>query len=165
MVLCKGAPEILQTLLSEVPDNYEEYYSYYVKHGYRVIALASKDLPDNVKPLDISRNAAESNLVFAGFLIFQCPIKEDTLDKITKIKDAGCKIKIITGDNVLTAAYVAAKLRIAENFSEKESAGSIAFAKIKDDTSLQFFDYEDNLVRKFEIKSMNFFALEKMQKP
>ena len=147
-----------------MPDKYEEYYSYYVKHGYRVISLAFKDLPESTKPLDLSRESAESNLTFAGFLIFQCPIKEDTLDQITKIKEAGCKLKVITGDNILTAAYVAAKLRIAESFSEKENAGSIAFAKIKDKKSINWIDYEDNLVSKFEIKSMNIYALEKMQK-
>lgn len=59
---------------------------------------------------------------------------------------------------------MAAKLRIAENFSEKENAGSIAFAKLKDDGIINWIDYEDNLVSKFDIKSINFFALEKMQK-
>lgn len=58
-VLCKGAPEVLQQLLVETPDIYEEYYSYYVKHGYRVIALAYKDLPESTKPLDVSRDSAE----------------------------------------------------------------------------------------------------------
>jgi len=87
-VLCKGAPEVLQDLLSEIPENYAEYYSYYVKHGYRVIAMAHKDLPAGTNAHSLSRESAESNLVFAGFLIFQCPMKEDTLEHITKIKDA-----------------------------------------------------------------------------
>ena len=119
-VLCKGAPEVLQQLLRVVPPNYEEYYNYYVKHGYRVIAMGYKALPETIKARDVSRDNAEKDLEFAGFLIFQCPMKEDTFENVAKIMEADCKVKIITGDNILTAAYVAVKLRIAEHFNEKD---------------------------------------------
>lgn len=87
-VLCKGAPEVIEKLLKEVPENYEKQYSYYVKHGYRVIAMAYKPLPNDLNCNFISRDNAESELIFAGFIIFQCPMKEDTLEYITKIKEA-----------------------------------------------------------------------------
>jgi len=112
-VLCKGAPEILQGLLKEVPENYEQFYSYYVKHGYRVIAMAHKTLPDGIRARDVSRENAEKDLIFAGFLIFQCLMKEDTVENVQKIMEANLKVKIITGDNILTAAYVALKLGIS----------------------------------------------------
>lgn len=163
-VLCKGAPEVIQGLLRQVPEEYEEYYSFYVKHGYRVIALGHKDLPDGTKPDTLSRESAESNLEFAGFLIFQCPMKEDTFEHITKIKEAEIKIKIITGDNILTAAYVAVKLKIAENFTNKENADTVAFARVENNKTINWLDYDDNLVSKLEIKNMNFFSLEKMSK-
>lgn len=46
-VLCKGAPEILQALLAEVPENYKETYEYYTRMGYRVLALAYRVLNEN----------------------------------------------------------------------------------------------------------------------
>lgn len=132
-ILCKGAPEVICKLLKEVPENYDEYYNYYVKHGFRVIAMAHRTLPDGLKPQNISRENAESDLEFAGFLIFQCPMKKDTVKYVSKIMDADCKVKIITGDNILTAAYVAVKLSIAENFKIKEGSECVAFAKIDEE--------------------------------
>lgn len=132
-VLCKGAPEVIQQLLHEVPEFYDEYCTFYVKHGYRVIAMAYKTLPENIRAKDVSRENAERDLKFAGFLIFQCPMKEDTLENVTKIMDANIKVKIITGDNILTAAYVAVKLKIAENFSDQKDSECVAFAKIDEE--------------------------------
>ena len=132
-ILCKGAPEVICKLLEKVPDNYDEYYNYYVKHGFRVIAMAHRTLPDGLNPKHISRENAESDLEFAGFLIFQCPMKKDTVKYVTKIMEADCKVKIITGDNILTAAYVAVKLRIAENFNDKDKSECVAFAKIDEE--------------------------------
>lgn len=43
-VLCKGAPEVLKTLIKCPPDHYDKFYNYYVKHGYRVLALGFKDI-------------------------------------------------------------------------------------------------------------------------
>jgi magnesium-transporting ATPase (P-type) len=41
-VLCKGAPEAVEKLLSKVPENYRLAYEFYTKQGYRLLALASK---------------------------------------------------------------------------------------------------------------------------
>jgi cation-transporting ATPase 13A1 len=39
-VLCKGAPETIEQLLTVVPPNYEQAYKHYSKLGYRVLSLA-----------------------------------------------------------------------------------------------------------------------------
>ncbi len=44
-VLVKGAPEALEKLMKEVPLHYREAYSHYTKQGYRLLALASKEVP------------------------------------------------------------------------------------------------------------------------
>lgn len=164
-VLCKGAPEVIQLLLSQVPENYEEYCNYYVKHGYRVIAMAYKNLPQGLKAQNVSRDNAEKDLIFAGFLIFQCPMKEDTLEYVSKIMEANIGVKIITGDNILTAAYVATKLKIAEKFHEKEKSEDVAFVKIDEEKKcINWKDYDDNLVSSSHTKNMNFVAIEKMSK-
>ena len=43
-VLCKGAPEIIEGLLKEVPNGYKKAYEYYAKLGYRVLALSYNKL-------------------------------------------------------------------------------------------------------------------------
>jgi len=164
-ILCKGAPEVIDKLLITIPDKYDEYCNYYVKHGYRVIAMAHKTIPDGMNPHNISRENAEKNLEFAGFLIFQCPMKEDTKKYITKIMDANCKVKVITGDNILTAAFVASKLKIAENYNEEENSECVAFAKIDEEKKcINWTDYDENLVSTSHFKHMNFIAIEKMSK-
>lgn len=39
-VLCKGAPETIETLLTTIPSNYAKAYKYYSRLGYRVLSLA-----------------------------------------------------------------------------------------------------------------------------
>ena len=43
-VLAKGAPEILEKYMKNVPKGYKECYQSYVKNGARVLAMAYKDI-------------------------------------------------------------------------------------------------------------------------
>ena len=52
------------------------------------------------------REEAESELIFAGFIIAECPLKEDTKAVIDELKGASHEVKMITGDNALTAAFI-----------------------------------------------------------
>ena len=54
----------------------------------------------------MSREEAEKDLNFVGFLIYESPLKGDTKKYIDQIREAGYKMIMITGDNVLTAANV-----------------------------------------------------------
>ena len=73
-------------------------------------------------------------------------MKEDTVDAIKKIKEANLKVKIITGDNILTAAYVAVKLNLSEKNDESKTEHT-AFAKVDDDKKLLIWtDYDDQLI-------------------
>lgn len=78
--VCKGAPEVLEQLLSLVPKDYEKMYKGYVTGGYRVLALGYKVLQGgsehSVKILKWEE--IEKDLEFAGFLIFECPIKKSS---------------------------------------------------------------------------------------
>jgi len=48
-VLCKGAPEVVEQYLKNVPDGYKDNYIHYVKNGARVLVLAYKDLKCQVE--------------------------------------------------------------------------------------------------------------------
>lgn len=109
-VLCKGAPETIQTLLTTVPDRYEEAYKHYSRLGYRVLSLAYGKLENTVKLQDIERNEIEKDLTFAGLFICDSPLKFDTLQYIKILQEAQYQLLMITGDNILTAVAVGHKL-------------------------------------------------------
>jgi cation-transporting ATPase 13A1 len=87
-VLTKGAPEVIKNFLKEVPLHYDKCYLKYVKNGARVLALAHKILPKAPSETytSVKREEAESNLVFCGFIISECPLKPDTKRVIRELK-------------------------------------------------------------------------------
>ena len=112
-VAVKGAPEILRGMLKTVPSKYEEAFTHYFKNGYRVLSLAVKWVDRNDFKIDsMKREAVECDLEFAGFLVFQCPLKKDTKLSIKELQLSSHRIIMITGDNQLTACHVAKELNI-----------------------------------------------------
>lgn len=84
------------------------------------MALAYRDLKvqaDQAKT--ISRDEAEKNLVFCGFIVSECPLKFDTKEVIEELTQSDHEVKMITGDNQLTAAFVAHELNFAPKANRK----------------------------------------------
>ncbi|KZP27754.1 hypothetical protein FIBSPDRAFT_780640 [Athelia psychrophila] len=112
----KGAPETIKGMLKECPEWYDETYKWYTRRGSRVLALGSKEMEtmsgDKINKL--SRESVESNLVFAGFLVFHCPLKADAVETIKMLADSSHRCIMITGDNPLTAVHVARDVEIVD---------------------------------------------------
>lgn len=72
------------------------------KNSYRVLGFAFKEKT-------IKENA-ENQLTFVGFVCMNDPTREGVKEAIDLAKQAGITIKIITGDNALTACAVAKKI-------------------------------------------------------
>ena len=99
-VLCKGAPEILEKYLGSVPTGYKEHYIDFVKNGARVLAMAYKNLPKSQEIAEkITREEAEKDLIFCGFIVSECPLKFDTKVVIEELVQSAHEVKMITGDN------------------------------------------------------------------
>lgn len=83
-VLSKGAPEILSKFIKDLPTDYTESYLKYVKNGGRVLTLAYKHVAklSHAEMLAYTREEAEQDLVFAGFIVAECPLKPDSLGVI-----------------------------------------------------------------------------------
>lgn len=107
-VLSKGAPEVLCKFMKEKPSDYNELYLKHVKEGSRVLALAYKQVPKmNQQEFNAyTREQAECDLIFCGFLVAECPLKPDTLSVMEELLHSSHEVKMITGDNALTAAYI-----------------------------------------------------------
>ncbi|KAF9968325.1 hypothetical protein BGZ70_004966, partial [Mortierella alpina] len=109
-VFVKGAPEAMIDICNEnsFPLDYKERLSYYTHKGYRVIACASKALPNLtfVRSQRIKREQVESDLTFLGFIIFENKLKPTSAPVITTLSNARVRQIMCTGDNALTAISV-----------------------------------------------------------
>lgn len=112
-VAVKGAPETIKKMLINVPEGYDDTYKHYTRAGKRVLALATRDVKMNRDEiLHVDRDVAESQLHFAGFLVFSCPIKPDARETIKMLNESSHRCVMITGDNPLTGAHVAKEVGI-----------------------------------------------------
>eukprot|EP01134_Creolimax_fragrantissima_P000954 CFRG0954T1 len=159
-VLCKGSPEMIQTLLD--PENRRELGEWYTathrglaKQGYRVIALASKKVANPKQKLTITKNRveAECNLLFAGFVAFNCRNRADSVRIITELKQSNHRVIMITGDAILTAAHVGTEtniLRTDKNAvlmlteeGEGEHKGNLVWQRFSDDSVVAQFKADE----------------------
>lgn len=110
-VYVKGAPEAMKAICKpeSFPADYDELLAYYTHRGYRVIACATKHIfkLNWLKVQKMKREDVESNLDFAGFIIFENKLKETTTDIIEELQEANIRTVMCTGDNILTAISVA----------------------------------------------------------
>lgn len=115
----KGAPETIRRMLVDVPPKYEETFKFFSRNGARVLALAYKYLSTNDEVSqkrinDLKREEVECELHFAGFLILQCPLKDDAIKAVRMLNDSSHRVVMITGDNPLTAVHVARQVEIVD---------------------------------------------------
>ncbi|PSN71127.1 P-type ATPase-like protein [Corynespora cassiicola Philippines] len=110
-IYVKGAPECMKDICrpESFPADYEELLSFYTHKGYRVIACATKTINklNWLKVQKMKREEAESNLDFAGFIIFENKLKPSTTPVIEELERANIRKVMCTGDNILTAISVA----------------------------------------------------------
>ncbi|GER34911.1 cation-transporting atpase 13a1, partial [Striga asiatica] len=113
-VVVRGAPETIQERLVDVPAWYVSTYKKYTRQGSRVLALAYKSLPDMTvsEARSMERDTVESGLIFAGFAVFNCPIRGDSAAVLSELKGSSHDLVMITGDQALTACHVASQVNI-----------------------------------------------------
>ncbi|KAM5507570.1 hypothetical protein McanMca71_000837 [Microsporum canis] len=112
-IFVKGAPECMKDIL---PPDFSELLNYYTHRGFRVIACATKHIPQfSLRDIfSMSRADAETGLEFIGFIIFENKLKPTSKGVITELHDAGIRSVMCTGDNILTAVSVARECGFVE---------------------------------------------------
>lgn len=83
LLFAVGAPEVIKKLLKEgnCPDDYDKVSMYHMGRGQRVLAMAYRrvSLGQDIQTLKkLKREDVECDLIFAGFLLLDCPIKGDS---------------------------------------------------------------------------------------
>ena len=82
--IVEGAPETIKKLLTSIPDSYVKTCKWFTRRGSRVLAFGLKgmDAMSNDKIVHLSCELVESNLRFADFLAFNCPLKGDAVEML-----------------------------------------------------------------------------------
>ena len=125
LVLMKGSPEMVATLLADKPKGYDAAYRKLAEQGLRIVSLAHRQLAahesarlkDAKNPL--TRDEMERGLSFDGFLAFACPVRTDTPDVIKALLASSHTVMMATGDSALTALHVANEVGIAQGGLER----------------------------------------------
>ncbi|PJF16731.1 Cation-transporting ATPase [Paramicrosporidium saccamoebae] len=146
----KGSPESLLEICKKetIPNDYGQMLGFYAHHGYRVIGCAYKVFPGLswVKAQKMSRDQAESDLHFLGFIVFENRLKPETRPTISVLNDANIKSIMATGDNIFTAISVgrasglieeSALLFYPTKFTEARSSRDVIWECV-DDVNLEF---------------------------
>lgn len=83
------------------------------KKAMRVLAFAHKELP-TMRDFeeDTAHRQMESNMVFDGFVAISDPLRPDVYAAVDSCREAGVGLKILTGDNIVTAIAIAEDLNI-----------------------------------------------------
>lgn len=110
----KGSPEKILAMcdISEGERQAaEEAIASYQKQAGRVIGFAHRTLagePD----FDSARAEIESGMTFDGFVVISDPLRADVYEAVERCRHAGIDIKMLTGDNIITARAIAMQLGI-----------------------------------------------------
>tara|TARA_B100000745_G_scaffold211887_1_gene140409 strand:+ start:1276 stop:3975 length:2700 start_codon:yes stop_codon:yes gene_type:complete len=124
--LCiNGAPEFIlekadkvigesgeKVLLEEERESLLEAITTETSNGKRLIAIAYKEVQESSIE-DIGEESLLEELVFAGVLILNDPVRKSVKKSIAGVLEAGAKIVLVTGDNPQTALYIAKHVGIA----------------------------------------------------
>lgn len=112
----KGSPEKILSMCeldAAVREKYESQIVAYQEKACRVIGFAHKEIaacPD----FENGRAGIESGLIFDGFVAITDPLRAEVFDAVRSCRKAGIDIKMLTGDNIVTATAIANDLNLLD---------------------------------------------------
>ncbi|GMF14313.1 unnamed protein product [Phytophthora lilii] len=113
-VVVKGSPEAICSISVSTPTGLRQKVHEYSSDGYYCIGFGMKEL--NSSPISIEnvvREDVECSVNFQGLAIFKNELKPETKGMLNELQEANIDIRIITGDNALTAVHVCRELEMA----------------------------------------------------
>ena len=135
-VVAKGSPEVILSFSDMGEDAQKaelENISAFQKRGMRCISFAHKDCG--------SIGSLQNELCgmhYDGFIAIEDPVREDVPQAIAKCESAGIWIKIVTGDNSLTAIEIARQATLWKDTDtvERNSITGQEFAALSDEEAI-----------------------------
>ncbi|KAL3658007.1 hypothetical protein V7S43_017050 [Phytophthora oleae] len=111
-VVVKGSPEALCAISTSPPTDLSQKVHFYSAGGYYCIGLGMKELTSGIAIDKIVRDQVESDIEFQGLAIFKNELKPETKAMLDELHGAKIDVRIITGDNALTAVHVCRELEM-----------------------------------------------------
>jgi Ca2+-transporting ATPase len=125
LVYTKGAPRSVLSVCTKIRSNgkindltkknlqsVEQKLHEFASEGLRVIAIAYKEMPENIL---LNNGDVENEMILVGLAAMKDPPRVEVKDAVKQAKQAGIKIVIITGDYGPTAQAIAEEVAIVES--------------------------------------------------
>lgn len=85
----------------------------------RTLAFAHAELPAGFpteeEDLHDRRDELEAGLVFTGWVAIRDPLREDVKEAVQRCRNAGIEVKMITGDNIVTARAIGREIGLLDS--------------------------------------------------
>ncbi len=94
----------------------EEKITVFQKNACRVLAFAHKEFSEK-SDYESNRTFIESEMIYDGFVVITDPLRQDVYEAVAQCKNAGIDLKILTGDNIITARAISNQLGILKEGS------------------------------------------------
>ena len=96
--------------IATMKDTIQKHFEEFSNMGFRTLGIAYKNMPAE----SLIKKSDEKDMTFLGFLTLFDPPKANIIDTITRLKNLGVSLKIITGDNHLVAASLSKKMGLSD---------------------------------------------------
>ncbi|KAJ3105762.1 hypothetical protein HDU97_007582 [Phlyctochytrium planicorne] len=111
-VFMKGAYEKMRDLVEKesLPKGYDAATVRHASQGCYVLAFARREVPEGYsieQVLGMRREELERGASMLGLVLFRNELKHDTPEALDELRDGGCRLVMVTGDNANTALFVA----------------------------------------------------------
>jgi P-type Ca2+ transporter type 2C len=128
-VFTKGAPEVVINLCTSAMNGdgctitdldtagraaIIEQVNGMASRGLRTLLLSYRDVEHAKDDEAFWKEAPESDLTFLGVVGIKDPIRPETVEAVRLLKGAGVSVRMVTGDNKLTASFIAREAGILD---------------------------------------------------
>lgn len=97
---CKGSPEMILSFVRKdtVPDDFYDVLETYTQEGYRVIAMAHKELRMSYTKVNkVQREEVEVDMTLLGLIVLENRLKPETTACIQHLNNANIRVIMVTG--------------------------------------------------------------------
>lgn len=83
--------------------------------GLRTLLLAMRDIQHDAQDRTFWDGLSDDELAFVGVVGIKDPIRPETKEAVRQLQQAGVTVRMVTGDNALTAAFIAKEAGILDD--------------------------------------------------
>ncbi|MFC6322872.1 HAD-IC family P-type ATPase [Companilactobacillus baiquanensis] len=118
LLFAKGSPDKLLNMSNDPNFDYDYWLdkvTKYSEQGKRVIAVSYEEVPNDID--EITHEQITNGMNFLGLAAIIDPPREEVIDSLKVMNDAGVQVKMITGDSAITAKAIGEQLGLAKEIN------------------------------------------------